>query len=239
MKVFIDKNEKKAFRECFKVPYEIQDFTGTGGDIWICRSIGKDENGVIFPEGRSVIIERKTVSDYISSSFTDKTKRKKRQIYQLQQLRTKWNSEVYFLIEGNLFIKQYAKYHKAIQQGLTNLRIRDRIGVIVTKNKEDTCAEVGRICKSLDVGGGGSCESYSDEYMMKCHTRVATKVGYLKSMLNNVPGIGKKTAESILTEGKIRNVVELLRYVKGDCQKSDSGYRPNSKQRANLKKFLL
>lgn len=89
------------------------------------------------------VLERKTFKDY-AASFKDGRHMNKQK---LLEIREKTNCDLYYIIEGPIRPDIKTKYanipYKNILTSINNLRIRDKIQIIKTTNKEHTIEELG------------------------------------------------------------------------------------------------
>lgn len=87
-----------------------------------------------------IIIERKTVSDLKSSFYDNRYRNQKKRLIELMH---KKGERVYYIIEGT------SGYDNRIYGAISNTIVRDRIPVIVSKDKKSTLHYIKSLAKSL------------------------------------------------------------------------------------------
>ena len=142
-----------------------------------------------------VIIERKTISDFISSMLN---KRLLQQVEDLKQFENRL-----LIIEG---IEERELYNdsngtgvsaNAIRGLLLSITIKHRIPVIFTKNAEDTAKYLLVLLNKKE-----------NEISMHTKKKGRNKKEQLQFILEGFPGIGPKTSKKLLKEFKtIQNVI--------------------------------
>jgi len=154
-----------------------------------------------------LVIERKTYSD-LASSITGSRYRK-----QLQNLKSQLTKAIpYYLIEGtNSRLNSMAK--KRVNQALINIQIRDKIGIFVSKNINDTVNIIKRIEKCLTKYGYDIGFNYSYSQIAYGGTsKTKTPSEYLIDSLCLIPGIGEKTADVISKRyDNVANMIDVLK----------------------------
>ena len=137
-----------------------------------------------------VAIERKTISDFISSMIN---KRLLKQLKDLQQYKNKL-----LLIEG---IEENDLYNdheinginpNAIRGFLLSIALKHKIPIIFTKNEEDTAKFIQVIAK----------KQKKEEISLKVKKISLNKKEQLQFILEGFPGIGPKTSQKLLKEFK-------------------------------------
>ena len=155
----------------------------------------------------NVIIERKTISDFISSMLN---KRIFSQIEDLKQFENKL-----LIIEG---IEERELYNdnnetgvnaNAIRGLLLSITLKHKIPIIFTKNSEDTAKYLFILLNKKE-----------NEMSLNAKKKARNKKEQLQFILEGFPGIGPKTAKKLLKEFKsIKNITnaseEELRNILG------------------------
>jgi Fanconi anemia group M protein len=138
---------------------------------------------------RNVAIERKTISDFISSMIN---KRLIRQLEELQQYEKRL-----LIIEG---IEEQELYNEheisglhpnSIRGFLLTILLRHNIPVLFTKNAEDTAKFISLIANKKE-----------HELSLNAKKRSLNKKEQMQFILEGFPGIGPKTAKKLLEEFK-------------------------------------
>ena len=145
---------------------------------------------------KGVAIERKTVSDFISSI---KNKRLQNQLEELQQY-----PEKLLIIEGMEEHKLYSEnpeektgmHPNAIRGLLLSILLKHKIPLIFTKNSEDTAKFISVLAKKQET-----------EISLNISKKSLTKKQRLQFILESFPGIGPKTAKKLLQEFKTLNEI--------------------------------
>ena len=192
-KIIVDYREKNCL-----IPYELIDL---GVDVEFKElKIGDYIAG-------DVIIERKTISDFISSMLN---KRIFSQIEDLKQFENKL-----MVIEG---IEEKELYNdnneagvnaNAIRGLLLSITLKHKIPIIFTKNSEDTAKYLFILLNKKE-----------NEMSLNAKKKARNKKEQLQFILEGFPGIGPKTAKKLLKEFKsIKNITnaseEELRNILG------------------------
>mgnify|MGYP001604769700 CR=1 FL=1 len=143
----------------------------------------------------NVAIERKTVSDFISSMIN---KRLVRQLEELQQYENRL-----LIIEGleeqELYDdkKDFGVNANAIRGFILTILLRFRVPIIFTKNEEDTAGYIAVIIKKK-----------KQEPSLNVKKKSLDKKEQIQYILEGFPGIGPKTAKKLLKEFKtIKNMI--------------------------------
>jgi len=142
----------------------------------------------------NVAIERKTISDFISSMIN---KRIIRQLQELQQYENKL-----LIIEGIEEQELYSDNAKeglhanAIRGFLLSVTIKHKIPVILTKNYEDTARFISVLANKKEK-----------ESSLNVTKKSLNKKERLQFVLEGFPGIGPKTAKKLLEKFKtLKNI---------------------------------
>lgn len=142
-----------------------------------------------------VIIERKTVSDFISSMLN------KRLLNQIEDLKQYPNNLL--IIEGMEEKELYNDSNgtgvnaNAIRGFLLSITLRHKIPIIFTKNSEDTAKYLFILLNKKE-----------NEMSFHAKKKSRSKKEQLQFILEGFPGIGPKTAKKLLKEFKtIQNVI--------------------------------
>jgi ERCC4-type nuclease len=137
----------------------------------------------------NVFIERKTVSDFISSMIN---KRLKRQLDDLNQCENKL-----LLIEGIEEQEIYSDDKKegvssnAIRGFLLSIALKHKVPLIFTKNSEDTAKFIFLLASKKET-----------ESSLNVTKKSLNKKEQMQFILEGFPGIGPKTAKKLLEEFK-------------------------------------
>ena len=96
-----------------------------------------------------ILIERKTVSDLKSSFYDNRYRNQKKRLIELMHKKKKEKiiPRVYYIIEGT------SGYDNRIYGAISNTIVRDRIPVIVSKDKKSTLHYIKSLTKSLEKYG--------------------------------------------------------------------------------------
>ncbi len=192
-KIIVDYREKNCL-----IPYELMDM---GIDVEYRElKVGDYVAG-------DVVIERKTISDFISSMLN---KRIFGQIEDLKQFENKL-----LLIEGMEEKELYNDNNEtgvnanAIRGFLLSITLKHKIPTILTKNSEDTAKYLFILLNKKE-----------NEMSLNAKKRGRNKKEQLQFILEGFPGIGPKTAKRLLKEFRtIQNIVnsdiEYLRKIIG------------------------
>ena len=148
---------------------------------------------------KDVAIERKTVSDFISSMIN---KRLVKQIEELQQYEKRL-----LIIEGTSEQELYDDEKdlgvsaNAIRGFLLSISLKSKTPIIFTKNAEDTARFISVILKKPSPKG-------VREASLNAKKKIFTKKEQLQYIVESFPGIGPKSAKKILKEFKtIKNFI--------------------------------
>jgi len=138
-------------------------------------------------------IERKTVSDFISSMIN---KRLFRQLEELQQ----YNDRL-LLIEGmenqELYPEQGGINPNAIRGFLLSISLKFKVPIIQTKNYEDTARFISVLARKQET-----------EIGINAKKKARNKKEQLQFILEGFPGIGPKTAKKLLKKYKtLKNII--------------------------------
>ena len=180
-KIIVDYREKNCL-----IPYELIDL---GVDVEFKElKIGDYIAG-------DVIIERKTISDFISSMLN---KRIFAQIEDLKQFESKL-----LIIEG---VEEKELYNdnneggvnaNAIRGFLLSITLKHKIPIIFTKNSEDTAKYLFILLNKKE-----------NEMSLNAKKKARNKKEQLQFILEGFPSIGPKTAKKLLKEfGTLQNVI--------------------------------
>ena len=143
---------------------------------------------------KDVAIERKTISDFVSSMLN---KRLLKQLEELQQYENKL-----LIIEGIDEQELYSDDNQgvnanAIRGFLLSIVLKHKIPIIFTKNSEDTAKFILILSKKK-----------SKEIPLKVKKRSLNKKEQLQFIIESFPGIGPKTARKLLEKFKtIKNII--------------------------------
>ena len=136
---------------------------------------------------KDVAIERKTVSDFLSSMIN---KRLLRQLEELQQYPDKL-----LLIEGideqELYNEGNSINPNAVRGFLLSILLKHKIPIIMTKNYEDTAHFLTILARKQE-----------SEMSIRARKKSFNKKEQLQYILEGFPGIGPKTAKKLLKKYK-------------------------------------
>ena len=182
-KIIIDIREKNSLvaSEIVKLGFEIEFQTLKVGDY-----IAND-----------VVIERKTVSDFLGSMIN---RRLLRQLEELQQYKKRilviegiYEKEIYPDNENNL----NGIHPNAIRGFLISIILKYNVPIIYTKNPEDTAKFISVLAKRTEK-----------EASLNVSKKNLTKSERMQFILEGFPGIGPKTARKLLEKFKtIKNII--------------------------------
>jgi ERCC4-type nuclease len=142
---------------------------------------------------KDVAIERKTVSDFLSSMIN---KRLLKQLEELQQYKNKL-----LIIEG---LEEQELYNdrpegingNAIRGFILSILLKYQVPIIFTKSPEDTAKFISILAKKQ-----------GKEMSLKTKKRISSKKEQIQFILEGFPGIGPKTARKLLEEFKtLKNI---------------------------------
>ena len=144
-----------------------------------------------------VAIERKTVSDFISSM---KNKRLVKQLEEMQQYKNKL-----LIIEGIEEQELYTDsedrigmHPNAIRGFLLSILLKHKVPIIFTKNYEDTAKFILILSKRS-----------SKEMSLNVTKKTLNKKEQMQFIIEGFPGIGPKTAKKLLKKFKtIKNIID-------------------------------
>lgn len=174
-KIFVDYREKSSMvaPELIQLGFEVEFLELKVGDYLV----------------NNIVIERKTVSDFISSMIN---KRLSRQIDELQQYENKL-----LLIEG---IEEHELYSDNSERGvssnavrgfLLSILLKHKIPIIFTKNAEDTAKFIDVLARKKEI-----------ESSLNATKKSFNKQEQMQFILEGFPGIGPKTARKLLEKFK-------------------------------------
>jgi len=134
----------------------------------------------------STVVERKTIPDFLSSM---KNKRLKNQLDELQQYKKKL-----LIIEGfneKDIYTESAINENAIRGFLLSISLKHNVPIIFTQNYEDTAKFILILAKKKET-----------EASLHATKKALTKKEQMQFILEGFPGIGPKTAKSLLEKYK-------------------------------------
>jgi ERCC4-type nuclease len=143
---------------------------------------------------KDVIIERKTVSDFISSMLNH---RLIKQIEELQQ----YNNKL-LIIEGiseqELYREDNIGVHpNAIRGFLLSILLKEKIPILFSKNSEDTAKFINVLSKKKEK-----------EINLNAKKKTLSKKEQLQFIIEGFPGVGPKKAKKLLKKfGSIQNII--------------------------------
>ncbi|HPD81477.1 MAG TPA: ERCC4 domain-containing protein [Candidatus Pacearchaeota archaeon] len=161
---------------------------------------------------RNIVIERKTVSDFISSMIN---KRLLKQIEELKQYPNKL-----LIVEGISEKELYSSSEKeggmnpnAIRGFLLSILLKHKIPVLFTKNSEDTAKFMNILFKKKEK-----------EINLNAKKKTLSKKEQLQFIIESFPGIGPKKSKKLLEKfGSIQNIIlaptEELKKILGEKAK--------------------
>ncbi len=143
---------------------------------------------------KDVIIERKTVSDFISSMINQ---RLLKQIEEIKQYENKL-----IIIEGisekELYVDEnYSINPNAIRGFLLSITLKHKIPLIFSKNSEDTAKFIAVLSKKREK-----------EINLNAKKKTLNKRDQLQFIIEGFPGVGPKKAKALLEKfGSIQNIM--------------------------------
>lgn len=143
---------------------------------------------------KDVVIERKTVSDFIGSMINH---RLMNQIEELKQYENKL-----LIIEGISEQELYSENNtnvnaNAIRGFLLSILLKDKIPIIFSKNSEDTAKFINVLSKRKDK-----------EINLNAKKKTLNKKEQLQFIIESFPGVGPKKARKLLEKfGSIQNII--------------------------------
>lgn len=143
---------------------------------------------------KDVVIERKTVSDFIGSMING---RLRKQLQNLQQVKNKL-----LLIEGieeqELYNEENNVNENAIRGFILSILLNYKIPIVYTKDYEDTAKFIKVLAKK---------PSKEQEFGINNKPKPRDKKEQLQFIIEGFPGIGPKNAKKLLNEFKtIKNI---------------------------------
>jgi len=178
-KIFVDYREKNSMvaSELIHLGFEVEFLELKVGDYLI----------------NNIAIERKTVSDFISSMIN---KHLAKQLEELQQYENKL-----LLIEG---LEEHELYSdnsegmnaNAVRGFLLSILLKHKIPIIFTKNAEDTAKFIDVLARKKEV-----------ESSLNATKKSFNKQEQMQFIIEGFPGIGPKTAKKLLSHfGTMKNI---------------------------------
>jgi ERCC4-type nuclease len=173
-KIFVDYREKNSMvaSELIHLGFEVEFLELKVGDYLV----------------NNIAIERKTVSDFISSMINNHLRK---QLDELQQYENKL-----LLIEG---LEEHELYSdnsegmnaNAVRGFLLSILLKHKIPIIFTKNAEDTARFIDVLARKKEV-----------ESSLNATKKSFNKKEQMQFILEGFPGIGPKTAKKLLEKFK-------------------------------------
>ncbi len=155
---------------------------------------------------KDVVIERKTISDFISSMINQ------RLIKQIEELKQYENKLI--IIEGISEKELYTDNKEginpnAIRGFLLSITLKHKIPIIFSKNSEDTAKFIEILSKKKEK-----------EINLNAKKKILNKKEQLQFIIESFPGVGPKKAKRLLEKfGSIQNIIlaptEELREILG------------------------
>ena len=142
---------------------------------------------------QNVAIERKTVSDFVSSMLN------KRLINQIEELKQYENKLL--IIEGvdeqELYPENNSLNPNSVRGFLLSILLKHKIPVLMTQNYKDTAQFINRIARKKE-----------QEMGIRANKKSLNKKEQLQFIIEGFPGIGPKTARKLLKKFKtIKKIV--------------------------------
>lgn len=145
---------------------------------------------------KGIVIERKTISDFISSMVS---RRLLRQLEELQQYDDKL-----LIVEGIDEQELYTDsesltgmHPNSIRGFLLSILLRHKVPIIFTKNYEDTAKFISVMAKRKDK-----------ELPLNVRKKVLNKKEQMQFIIESFPGIGPKTSKKLLKKfGTIKEII--------------------------------
>jgi len=141
---------------------------------------------------QNIAIERKTISDFISSMLN------KRLLNQLEELKQYENKLL--IIEGideqEIYPESNGVSPNAIRGFLLSILLKHNIPMLFTQNYKDTAQFINRIARKKD-----------QEMPIRANKKTLNKKEQMQFILEGFPGIGPKTAKNLLKKfGTLQNI---------------------------------
>ena len=149
---------------------------------------------------KGIVVERKTVSDFISSMIS---RRLLSQLEELQQFEDKLlivegiDEQELYTDSESLGLDKVGMHPNSIRGFLLSILLRHKVPIIFTKNYEDTAKFISVMAKRKDK-----------ELPLNVKKRTLNKKEQMQFIVESFPGIGPKTAKKLLTKFKtIKNFI--------------------------------
>lgn len=233
-KLYIDYREKEIQKELEENNQEYKSENLEMGDIVI-----KDDSN----SETVILIERKTVSDYISSIMDNRSKE--------QRIRIKENRKkirVFYVIEGFSFISSKDQIYKRINRdrllsSMIHLQLRDHFEVYHTRNVKETVEWIMRLIKKLEIYPIKSNENNETEYTNALsiqHKKMTNKENCIyKIQLMAIPRLSNEFAEKIKEKySSIFKLVEEYNKLETEKEKKEMLMEIKNKNGRRLGKVL-
>ena len=142
---------------------------------------------------KGVAIERKTISDFISSMIN------KRLVNQLEELK-QYESKL-LIVEGideqELYPENNSVSQNSVRGFLLSILLKHKIPILFTQNYKDTAQFINRIARKKEI-----------EIGIRANKKTLNKKEQIQFILEGFPGIGPKTAKKVLEKFKtIKNII--------------------------------
>jgi len=166
-----------------------------------------------------LIIERKTVSDLMSSIKDGRLREQKKRL-----LANYSTDKILYIIEGKIENSKYINYD-TIVSSIINTVLRDRISVLMTKTPGETVKLIESIAKKIDKQGISFIEKknnseYDDNIISNLQTQKKsniTKEICQKMMICSIPNVSSKISDRLMLNfGNIFNMIQSIRDISPD-----------------------
>ena len=184
MSIVLDTREQalfKYFPDCEKKQFDI-------GDIHIT-----------FDNGRTIVIERKTLQDLQASIRDGRYREQKQRLLQS-------GCEIWYIFEGSILSSFSSVSYKAIISAMMNCIIRDKISVFRTKDPEETSFIIKKLAENINPTPS-SQEIIPISISMKKSGNITPDEVFI-SQLCCIPGISRTLA--LLIKEQFPNMSSLV-----------------------------
>jgi ERCC4-type nuclease len=155
------------------------------------------------------LFERKTIDDLLASIKDGRYKNQKAKLFESYK-----PSQIYYIIEGTIKYNEVSHTKdKIIQSAILNTMLRDKIGIMNTKNNKDTFECIINIFnRYIDDPSKYQidAQTISKETIVETKS-TSSKSEVFKKMLCQIPSINDKTAQTLVdTYTSLPNMINTL-----------------------------
>tara|TARA_B100000941_G_C28367546_1_gene480331 strand:- start:78 stop:794 length:717 start_codon:yes stop_codon:yes gene_type:complete len=161
-----------------------------------------------------LIIERKTISDLMSSIKDGRLREQKKRLISNYSL-----SKILYIIEGDINTTKFVNPDTIISS-IVNTTLRDKINVLLTKNSAETVKIITSISEKINKQGTSFLQStshYDDNIVHNLQTSKKSNITVdvcQKMMLCSIPTVSSKISERLLLNfGNIFNLITSIRQI--------------------------